>query len=160
MQDLLWSWSFRVCPWSRVSYPLLLIYCSVDCWAALEQEAEIAIMVIPVIPKRMFLRKLISLLPNWETQTKLCPVLALGAAVRLIPLFLSALITKHLCSCEQRCAKEARVLPVNQQHSWVYFMHRDTPQRQRHPSFTARGARTGDRSGIHREWSRMEFEVW
>lgn len=56
-------------------------------------EAEIAIMVIPVIPKRTFLRKLISLLSNWEPQAELCHVLALGAAVRLIPLILSALIT-------------------------------------------------------------------
>lgn len=111
MQDLLRSWSFRFCPWSRLSHPLFLISCSVDCCAALEQEAETAIMVIPAIPKRMFLRKLISLLSNWETQTEICHGSALGAAAGLIPLILSALITKHLCSCEQHFAPVSSTLP-------------------------------------------------
>lgn len=123
MQDLLSSWSFRFCPWGRLSHPLFLISCSVDCCAALEQEAETAIMVIPAIPKRMFLRKLISLLSNWETQTEICHGSALGAAAGLIPLILSALITKHLCSCEQHFAPAACVLPINLQHSWVCLMH-------------------------------------
>lgn len=71
-------------------------------------EAEIAIMVIPVIPKRTFLRKLISLLSNWEPQAELCHVLALGAAVRLIPLILSALITTP---CAALCPRSC--VPIN-----------------------------------------------
>lgn len=91
------------------------------------RDAGIAILVVPGVPERMFLSKLFSLLSNWETQTKLCHVLALGAAVKMIPLTLSVLIAKHLCSYEQHFAEEGCMLPIYQQHSWVYLMHGDTP---------------------------------
>lgn len=117
-------------------------------------------MVIPVVPKRMFLSKFISLLSNWETQTKLCHVLALGATVKMIPLILSALITKHLCSYEQHFAEEGCMLPINQQHSWVYLMHRDTPWcKNCHSSFTTSGTRTKEGSEIQKFLGRMELVV-
>lgn len=64
------------------------------------------------------MNKLISSLSNWETQTKVWHVLALGAAVKMMPLILAALITSAPVSALRR---RRLVLPLNQRCGWVYL---------------------------------------